>query len=188
MPLLPPGAQILRENLLKTYPKEVRLYYVDFPLEALHPWSKDASIAGRCIFHQNASAFWDYNDWIFEHQEEIDATSLKSKVLDFAAENKANGIDAEQLSKCMDSRATEDEVNSAKALGAQLDVNSTPTLFVNGRRMNGAVAWDDLKRVIDFEIGYQQTAKNAGDDCGCSVSLPMPGAAPATGAPVALHK
>ena len=58
-----------------------------------------------------------------------------------------------------------------------LDVNSTPTLFVNGRRMVGTVQWPDLKRVIDYEIDYQKTAKNAGEDCGCSVQLPMPGVA-----------
>jgi protein-disulfide isomerase len=178
-------AQILHDNLLKTYPKEVRLYYIDFPLETLHPWAKDASIAGRCVFHQNASTFWDYNDWIFQNQESIDPQSLKSKVLDFA---KGKGLDTDQLAKCMDTRATEDEVNKAKALGLTLEVNSTPTLFVNGRRMGGAVAWEDLKRVIDYEIGYQQTAKNAGDDCGCSVSLPMPGAAPSSVAPVNLQK
>jgi hypothetical protein len=46
--------------------------------------------------------------------------------------------------------------------------------------MVGAVQWSDLKRVIDYEIEYQKTAKNAGEDCGCSISLPMPGA-PAAG-------
>ena len=40
-------AQMLRENLLKTYPEQVRLYFKDFPLEKIHPWAKTASIAGR---------------------------------------------------------------------------------------------------------------------------------------------
>ena len=56
-----------------------------------------------------------------------------------------------------------------------MGVSSTPTIFVNGRRMVGAVDWPSLKRVIDFEIDYQKTAKNAGEDCGCSVTLPTPG-------------
>ncbi len=46
--------------------------------------------------------------------------------------------------------------------------------------MSGAIRWDDLKRVIDYEIDYQKTAKNAGEDCGCSVALPMPGVAKGT--------
>ncbi len=39
---------------------------------------------GRCIFHQNASAFWDFHDWIFANQEEIHPDNLKDKVLEFA--------------------------------------------------------------------------------------------------------
>jgi protein-disulfide isomerase len=169
-------AKILRENLAKEYPKQVHFYYLDYPLESLHPWAKSAAIAGRCIFHQNASAFWDYHDWIFASQEGINPDNLKSKILDFMKDK--GGVDASQLSTCMDSKATESEVERTKAEGRSLEVSSTPTLFVNGRRMVGSVQWEDLKRVIDYEIEYQKTAKNAGEDCGCSVSLPMPGAAP----------
>ncbi len=177
-------AKMLREELLKAYPKEVRLYYLDFPLESLHPWAKSAAMMGRCIFHQNASAFWDYHDWIFEHQEAMTPENLKDQVLEFA---KGKGIDVPQLSKCIDSRATEEEVDKTRAEGRDLDINSTPTLFVNGRRMVGTVQWADLKRVVDFEIDYQKTARNAGEDCGCSVQLPMPRVAPNSG-PVGLKK
>jgi protein-disulfide isomerase len=178
-------AQVLRQNLLKTYPKEVRLYYMDFPLESLHPWAKAASIAGRCIFHQNASAFWDYHDWIFGHQEEITPDNLKSKVLEFAS---GKGLVADPLSSCIDSKATESEVDNTRQMGHALGVDQTPTLFVNGRRMVGVANFADLQRVIDYEIDYQKTAKNAGEDCGCEVKLPMPGASPQNSAPGTLHK
>ena len=177
-------AKMLHEELLKAYPKEVRLYYLDFPLESLHPWAKPAAIAGRCIFHQNASAFWEYHDWIFDNQEQITPQNLKDKILEFA---NGKGIDGPQLSKCMDTGATEQEVNNTRAEGRSLDINSTPTIFVNGRRMVGSIQWSDLKRVIDYEIDYQKTAKNAGEDCGCSVQLAIPGAAPANN-PVGLKK
>jgi protein-disulfide isomerase len=178
-------ARMLRENLVKEYPKEVRLYYLDFPLESLHPWAKSAAMMGRCIFHQNASAFWEYHDWIFQHQDEITPDNLKEKVLEFAA---GKGIDKDQLSKCIESRATEEEVNKTRAEGKDLEINSTPTMFVNGRRMVGTLQWQDLKRVIDYEIEYQKTAKNAGEDCGCNVSLPMPGAAPQNNGPLGLKQ
>jgi protein-disulfide isomerase len=176
--------QVLRQNLLKTYPKQVRLYYEDFPLESLHPWAKAASIAGRCIFHQNADAFWDYHDWIFSHQEEVSPDNLKSKVLELMT---GKSVAKDQLSTCMDSKATESEVDKTKALGRALNVDQTPTIFINGRRMVGASQWPDLQRVIDYEIEYQKTAKNAGEDCGCEVKLPMPGA-PAAASPSPLHQ
>ncbi len=165
-------SKMLRTNLLSAYPKQVRVYFKDFPLEQIHPWSKAAAIAGRCIFRQNPAGFWDYHDWIFEHQGEINPQNLTSKVLDFA---KGKEIDTLQLSRCMDSRATEGEVDKNLADGRALNVNSTPTLFVNGRRLVGQQNWPSLRGIIDYEIEYQKTAKNAGEDCGCEIKLPTPG-------------
>jgi protein-disulfide isomerase len=147
---------------------------MDFPLEQLHPWAKPAAMAGQCIFKQNADAFWEYHDWIFEHQAEITADNLNSKIMEFTKDKK---VDALQLSRCMATKATEAEVTRTMEMGTALDVSATPTLFVNGRKLPGAVEWPDLKRIIEYEIEYQKTAKNAGEDCGCQVTLPMlPGA------------
>jgi len=41
-------------------------------------------MAGRCVFKQSASAFWDYHDYMFEHQSEITAENMQAKVLEFA--------------------------------------------------------------------------------------------------------
>ena len=71
-------------------------------------------------------------------------------------------------------RATEADVDRSLAEGRALKVNSTPTLFVNGRRLVGQLAWPNLRQIIDYEIDYQKTAKNAGEDCGCEVKLPSP--------------
>jgi protein-disulfide isomerase len=166
-------AKMLRENIAKTYPKDVRVYFFDFPLEQLHPWAKAAAVAGRCIFRQSASGFWDYHDWIFDHQTDVTAENLKSKVLEFA---QTKQLDAAQLTSCMESNAPAEEVKHTIDIAHDLGVNQTPTIFVNGRRIAGTMQWNDLKTIIDYEIGYQKIAKNAGEDCGCSVSLAMPGA------------
>jgi protein-disulfide isomerase len=182
-------AQTIRENLLKTYPKEVRLYYMDFPLESMHPWAKAASIAGRCIFHQNAPAFWDYHDWIFSHQGDITPQNLKAKVVEFAGQlPKDKGVVADQLSTCIDTAATESEITKTRDMGHSLNVDQTPTIFINGRRMVGSSSWPELQRVIDYEIEYQKTAKNAGEDCGCDVKLPMPGLSQQSSGPSSLPK
>lgn len=164
-------AKLLRQNLLKAYPKEVRFYAKDFPLEQIHPWAKPAAIAGRCLFRQNPAAFWQYYDWIYEHQQEITLENLKPKVLEFAKDKE---IDLLQLGRCMDTRATEAEVNKNVAEARDLQIFQVPTLFINGRRLAGQLSWPQLSQIIDYEIGYQKTAKNAGEDCGCSVALPSP--------------
>jgi len=163
-------AKLLRENLLKSYPKEVRLYFKDFPLEQLHDWAKSAAVAGRCVFAQSPEAFWDYHDMVFDKQGEINLANLKSTVQGWAA---TKGLDSLQLNRCIDQKTTEKEVERSQEEGRSLAVNSTPTMFINGRKMTGSLQWDTLKQVIDAEIKYQKTAKNAGEDCGCSIPLPM---------------
>ena len=162
-------AQVLRQNLASAYPNQVRLYFVDHPLEQIHPWAKAAAMAGRCIFKQNSNAFWDYHDWMFEHQGEITAENLTSKIMEFA---KGKDIDTLQLSRCIESKATEPEVAKEVALGDALHIESTPTLFINGRRRVGSQDWPTLRTIIDYEIEYQKTAHNAGEDCGCELKLP----------------
>ena len=75
----------------------------------------------------------------------------------------------------MDTKATAAEVDRDILEGRGLGVDRTPTLFVNGRRLASAVDWPNLKSIIDYELEYQKTAKNAGDDCGCEVKLDIPG-------------
>jgi protein-disulfide isomerase len=159
-------AKMLRQNLLSAYPKQVRLYFKDLPLEQIHPWAKTAAIASRCIFRQNPGAFWDFYDWIFENQEQITPENLKAQVLEFT---KGKPVDALQLARCIDTRATEAEVDRNVAEARSLQVNSIPTLYVNGRRLAGQLAWPNLRQIIDFEIDYQKTARNAGEDACCEL-------------------
>ncbi|MGP8243922.1 MAG: thioredoxin domain-containing protein [Bryobacteraceae bacterium] len=167
-------AQQIRDNLLATYPTQVKLYFKDFPLESLHPWAKAAAMAGRCVFQQSNDAFWAYHDWIYSHQEQITPDNVRAQILDWAKGQK--NLDALKLGQCIDTKATEAEVDATEAQGRELGINATPTLFINGRRLAQAVDWASLKNIIDYEIEYQKTAKNAGDDCGCDLKLKLPGA------------
>jgi len=162
-------ASVIRKNLPSAFPTQVRVYFKDFPLEPIHPWAKPAAIAGRCIFRQKPAAFWDFHDWIFEHQGEITVENLKDKVAEFG---KTKSLEPIQLAACMETKATEAEVNRSQAEGRNLGVNSTPTLFVNGRRLVGNLPWPQLKQIIDHEIEYQKTHAD-GEKC-CEVTLPSP--------------
>jgi protein-disulfide isomerase len=172
-PVCKQEATMLRQNLLSAYPNEVRLYLKDFPLVQIHPWAKTAAMAGRCIFRQNPAAFWDYHDWVYQNQSDITVDNFKDKLLDFA-KSKDKEIDSMQLNGCLDSRATEAEVDRSLDEGKELHIHATPTLFINGRRIEGQIPWPNLRAIIDYEIEYQKTAKNAGEDCGCEVKLPSP--------------
>ncbi len=148
-------AKVLRDNIVKTFPTQVQVYFKDLPLND-HNWAKPAAIAGRCLFRQNPTAFWAYHDWIFEHQNEMNPGNLKSKIMEFA-KTKDKEIDGLQLDRCIDGKATEAEVNQSMAEAAALKVTSTPSLFVNGRLRPGALPWPLLQRVLEYEVEYQKT-------------------------------
>jgi protein-disulfide isomerase len=162
-------ANVIRKNLPTAFPTQARVYFKDFPLEPIHPWAKPAAVAGRCVFRQKPEAFWDFHDWIFEHQGEITVENLKDKVSEFG---KTKSLEPIQLAACMETKATEAEVNKSQAEGRALGVNSTPTLFVNGRRLVGNMPWPQLKQIVEHEIEYQKT--HGGSEKCCEVTLPSP--------------
>jgi len=163
-------AQVLRTNFRHQYGSKARLYFKDFPL-AMHEWAQDAAVAGRCIYNQEPEVFWDYHDWIFENQKSITPQNLQSKVGELL---QGKSVDTLKFSKCFTEKETLPEVEASIAEGRALGVSSTPSLFVNGRRLNGSPEWEQLKSIIDYELDYQEVTHNAGDDCGCAIELDFP--------------
>lgn len=161
-------AEILRAELLKAFPTQVRMFFKDYPLESIHPWAKAAAIGGRCVLRQKDTAFWEYHDAMFAEQEKITAENVRTKIKDFA---KSKQLDEKQLEACLSDKSAEAEVAKSVAEAQDLGVQSTPTLFINGRSIPGSVPWSNLKQIVDFEIGYQATAHNAGEQC-CSMPVP----------------
>jgi protein-disulfide isomerase len=144
-------------GLLPTYAGKVRLVFKDFPIEQLHPWARTAAIAGRCAYQQDAKAFWKMYDLIYDHQEIISAANAWTKMMDYASQS---GLDAEVSKTCMASPEAGAAVNASRANGQQLDVNSTPTVFVNGRRIVGADA-HLLEQYINYELAQQKSGRAA---------------------------
>jgi protein-disulfide isomerase len=163
--------EALRQNLVSTFPTQVRLYFKDFPLEQIHPWAKAAAIAGRCVLRQSPAKFWEYHDWIYGKQSDITVENLKDQVLSFATS--AKDLDTLQLGRCMDTKAPEAEVDASIAEARGLKVDATPTMFVNGRRLVGNYPWPNLEQIINGEMNYQKTSPDTGEKC-CEIKIPSP--------------
>jgi protein-disulfide isomerase len=164
-------SKVLRENLKTAYPEQVQVFYMDFPLEAIHPWAMAAAQAGRCILQQKPAAYWDFHDYMFEHQSDITVDNVKQKIMEFA---NGHSVDAARLGTCIDTHATASEVAHSQQIGKALDVNSTPTLFINGRRIAGGIPWPNLQQIIDYELDYRKTHPNVNPDKCCEITLPSP--------------
>ena len=140
----------LENDVLKDYGDKVRLVFKNFPLTSIHPWAGDAALASECAFQQGNDKFWAMYNGLFSKQSDITRENLKDKAGDIARDA---GLDTARFQECFDGRkaqaAVDADVHEASALG----VNSTPTFFVNGRRLSGALAPADFRQAIDGALG-----------------------------------
>lgn len=149
-------AEVVRKNVEKTFNDQVRVVFKDFPLEAIHPWARAGSNAGRCVFAQGQPAFWTFHDWIYSTQQEITAENLTEKVLGWAVTAKLDPI---ALKACMDSKALDAQVAANMAEARSVGVSATPTTFINGRKLEGTLQWEVLEQLIKMELESATGAK-----------------------------
>jgi len=95
-------------------------------------------------------------DLIYDNQEIISAENAWGKMTDYATEA---GLDAASFKSCMAGPEAAATVNASHANGEKLEVNSTPTVFVNGRRMVGADT-HLLEQYINYELAKLNTSKS----------------------------
>jgi protein-disulfide isomerase len=143
-------------GMLPNYP-QVRVVFKDFPIESLHPWARTAALAGHCAYEQDPKAFWKMYDAIYDQQELISAANAWTKMTDFAEQA---GLNAEAFRTCMASPEAGAALEASKANGQQLEVNSTPTVFVNGRRLVGADP-HLLEQYIQYELAQGKSTKRS---------------------------
>lgn len=143
---------------------DVRLIFRHFPLDAacnagmthsLHPDACQAAAAAECAGQQKK--FWEYHDQLFEHQRALDRDSLFRYARDL-------GLDIATFRTCLDDPATMDRVRADVAAGEKVGVDSTPTIFINGRRVDGALSqpYYDFALVIEREQMARSGAPQGG--------------------------
>ena len=125
------------------YGDRVRVVWKDFPLTQIHPQAFKAGEAGHCAAEQGK--FWEYHDRLFANQEALQPTDLKRHAADL-------GLDRAKFDACLDSSKYGDRVREGVAQGSRLGVNSTPTMYVNGRLVSGAQPYEVIAAVIEEEL------------------------------------
>jgi protein-disulfide isomerase len=144
-------------GLLPKYPT-VRVVFKDFPLDQIHPWARTAAIAGRCAYQLNPQAFWKVYDLIYDSQEVISAANAWNKMQDFAGQA---GLSQDAFKACMAAPEAAAAVEASRANGMKLEIGSTPTVFVNGRRMVGADS-RLLEQYLNYELAQLAGSKRSG--------------------------
>ena len=145
--------QTLFPELLKEYGDRVAFVYKDFPLAEIHPWATHAAVDANCLVAQNNDAYWAFADYI--HANQHDVTAEKTRDAQFAAldrlatdQGQKHNLDQSKLQSCI--KAQNDEaVKASVKEGESVGVNATPTMFVNGQELDGALPASDVRAVLD---------------------------------------
>jgi len=170
--------QTLFPELLKEYGDRVNFIYKDFPLSEIHPWATHAAVDANCLGTQNNDAYWEFADYIHSNQKEINTE--KNRADQFAALDKLatlhaakHNLDMTNLQACIKAQ-NDDVVKASVKEGKALGVEATPTLFVNGQQVDGALPINELRTVFDRAL----------EQAGVPVPAhPVPAAAPAESQP-----
>jgi protein-disulfide isomerase len=142
----------LENDVLKDYGDKVRFVFKNYPLGAIHPWAEDAAIASECAFRQGNDGFWAMYNGLFSGQSEINKDNLKDKASEIA---RNAGLDVAKLEECLAGKQSKDAVDADMKEATALGVTSTPTFFINGRRLSGAQTRESFRQVIDQELASQ---------------------------------
>lgn len=146
-------AQIYRafKSVWPRYRDDLRIEFHHYPLDStcnpamarsFHQNACLAAYASECAAAQDA--FWPYHDLLFDNQGDLSRDNL----LRFADQV---GLDRAAFEQCIASDATREAVARDVAEGTRLEIKSTPTLFVNGRTVVGALEEENLEHVIRIE-------------------------------------
>jgi protein-disulfide isomerase len=145
--------QTLFPELLKEYGDRVLFVYKDFPLSEIHPWAMHAAVNAGCLASENNDAYWDFADYIHANQSEVNSEKTRSSQFDaldrIAVQNgKKYNVDSNKLQACIKAQ-NDTAVKASIKEGDSLGMSATPTIFVNGQEVDGALPASEVRNIFD---------------------------------------
>jgi protein-disulfide isomerase len=138
---------VIEPQLVEQYVKTgiVRLEFRQFPLTGHQPGSGMAAMASLCAADQGA--FWSFHNRLFLAQDQGQAGFTIDAMVRYAEEL---GLNSRTLLECMTSQKHRDEINASFNEAVTLGLNATPSILVNGVRMENPFDYNELTRLIEW--------------------------------------
>jgi len=145
--------QNLFPEILKEYGDRVTFVYKDYPLAEIHPWAIHAAVDANCLASQNSDAYWDFADYIHANQHEVSnekTPGARLEALDKLTmlQGQKHNLDVVKLQSCIKAQ-DESAVKASMKEAERVGVEATPTLFINGEKIDGAVPVSELRASLD---------------------------------------
>ncbi|HUR36660.1 MAG TPA: thioredoxin domain-containing protein [Terriglobales bacterium] len=147
------SAQPIIDRLVAEVPS-AKLIFQPFPLN-IHPWAMKAASYAECAARQKPEAFWTFVNGVYDDQANITDADVDAKLQGIAA---AAGVDGAKVSTCAGAPDVYQRIQQSIELGKSVGVGSTPTLFINGRKITGIadIPYEQLKAMVEFEVAESQ--------------------------------
>ena len=140
-------AQPIIEKLLTEEPK-ARFVFQNFPLPS-HNWAAKAAAYADCVGRSSNDAFWKFLQKTYDAQSQITEANADEKLTGIVNDS---GVKGSEIVTCVAKPDTAARVEHSVALGKSVDVTSTPTVFINGRKIgNIGIPFDVLKSLVEFQ-------------------------------------
>jgi protein-disulfide isomerase len=141
------AAQPAIEALMAAEPT-ARLVFQNFPLE-MHNWAAKGAAYADCVGRTSNEAFWKFIAKTYETQADITAENADEKLTAIAD---GAGVKGADIAACAAAPDTKARVDASLAFGKSVEVTSTPTLFINGRRIGNVsqIPAEVLKQLVEF--------------------------------------
>lgn len=114
--------------------KIVQYYFINSPI--LSQDSRTAAMASEAVYSQNPKAFWKYYDAIFAYQKNEHLNWATSDYLVQIAKQSNIQVDYDKLKKDINNKIFVQAVKDDEAIGRKLGINSTPTIYINGKKVS----------------------------------------------------
>ena len=131
--------------MVEAYPKQLKLVFKQYPL-SFHQNARPSAIA--TLAAQRQGKFWQMHDLIFKNQATIKNPQGEYRFEEFA---KTLGMDVDKFQKDMKDPALDKIIADDIKAGADAQVTGTPSLFLNGKKINDR-SLPGLKKLIDAEL------------------------------------
>jgi protein-disulfide isomerase len=131
----------------------VQFVYKDYPLTEIHPWATHAAVDANCLAAQSNDAYWDFADYIHANQHAVNSDKghdAQFAELDRLAleQGQKHNLDQTKLQACVKAQ-NEDAIKASMKEAEGVGVSATPTLFVNGQEMDGALPASEMRAALD---------------------------------------
>ncbi len=141
--------QMLLDSYVKT--GKIRMAYVNFPL-SIHANAHQAAVAAMCAGAQDK--FWQMHDALFASQSKWEAE--KDPAATFESLATSVGVDVTQYNACLTSPSIAALIAGDQERARSGGVSATPSFWVGGKLIEGAVPPNEMKAAIDAALAGTQ--------------------------------